>query len=86
MVGAVSRGRYEERVRELIERADYVFVAMIEAMLDVRRAIFDGYERLHQVLLRAVQHVSPRLCAPPLKSAPSEARLAASPLRQGRRQ
>jgi transposase len=33
-----------------------VFVATIEAMLDVRRSIFDGYERLHQVLLRVVQH------------------------------
>lgn len=29
---------------------------MIEAMLDVRRAIFEGYERLHRVLLRVVQH------------------------------
>ncbi|MDI3563370.1 hypothetical protein OWC48_23550 [Bradyrhizobium sp. Arg816] len=29
---------------------------MIEAMLDVRRAIFEGYERLHKVLLQVVQH------------------------------
>ena len=29
---------------------------MIEAMLDVRRAIFEGYERLHRVLLQVVQH------------------------------
>jgi transposase len=28
----------------------------IEAMLDVRRAIFEGYERLHRVLLQVVQH------------------------------
>ena len=28
---------------------------MIEAMLDVRRAIFEGYERLHRVLLQVVQ-------------------------------
>jgi transposase len=25
-------------------------------MLDVRRAIFDGYARLHQVVLQVVQH------------------------------
>ena len=29
---------------------------MIEAMLDVRRAIFERYERLHRVLLQVVQH------------------------------
>jgi transposase len=29
---------------------------MIEAMLDVRRAIFEGYERLHRALLRVVQY------------------------------
>ena len=29
---------------------------MIEATLDVRRAIFEGYERLHRVLLQVVQH------------------------------
>ncbi len=56
MVGAVGRGGYEARVRELIEHSDPVFSMMIEAMLDVRRAIFDGYERLHKVLLQVVQH------------------------------
>jgi transposase len=55
-VGAVGRGQYETRVRELIERADIVFSTMIETMLDVRRAIFDGYAKLHRVLLQAVQH------------------------------
>jgi transposase len=29
---------------------------MIEAMLDVRQAIFEGYERLHRVVLQVVQH------------------------------
>ena len=48
LVGAVSRGRYEERVRELIERTDFVFSTMI----DVRRAIFDGYGRLHRCFYR----------------------------------
>ena len=56
LVGAVSRGRYEARIRELVEHSDYVFKAMIETMLEVRRGIFDGYERLHKVLLQVVQH------------------------------
>lgn len=56
MVGAVGRGGYEARVRELIEHSDPVFAMMIEAMLDVRRAIFEGYERLHNVLLQVVEH------------------------------
>jgi len=55
LVGAVGRGGFEARVRELVEHTDCV-VSTIEAMLDVRRAIFEGYARLHRVLLRAVQH------------------------------
>jgi transposase len=50
----VGRGQYEARVRELIERTDIVFSTMIETMLDVRRAIFDGYAKLHRVLLQVV--------------------------------
>jgi hypothetical protein len=42
-------------VRELIKRTDFVFAMMIETMLDVRRAIFDGYSRLHRVVLPLVQ-------------------------------
>jgi transposase len=66
-VGAVGRGHYEARVRELIEHTDFVFSTMIETMLDVRRAIFDGYSRLHKVLLQVVQHdpVSRRLMTVP---------------------
>src|SRR5450631_2258629 len=56
LVGAVGRGQYETRVRELIKRTDIVFTTMIETMLDVRRAIFDGYSRLHRVLLQVVQY------------------------------
>jgi len=56
LVGAVSRGRYEARIRELIEHADIVFTTMTETMLDVRRAILAGYDRLHRVLLQVVQH------------------------------
>ena len=54
-MGPISRGRFEARVRELIERADYVFTTMVETMLDVRRAVFDGYEKL-QVLLQVIPH------------------------------
>ncbi|WP_141688244.1 transposase [Bradyrhizobium paxllaeri] len=56
LVGAVAGGAYEARVRELIERSDPIFVMSIEAMLDVRRAILEGYDRLHRVLLQVVQH------------------------------
>jgi transposase len=44
LVGAVARGAYEARIRELLERSDPIFAMTIEAML-VRRAIFEGYER-----------------------------------------
>ena len=56
LVGAVSRGQYEARVRELIERTDIVFSTMIGTMLDIRRAILDGYTRLHRVILQVVKH------------------------------
>jgi transposase len=29
---------------------------MVETMLDVRRAVFDGYEKLHKVLLQVIRH------------------------------
>ncbi|MGY4258109.1 transposase [Bradyrhizobium sp. USDA 4516] len=56
LVGAVARGALEVRVRELIERSDQIFVMTIRAMLDVRRAILERYDRLHRVLLQVVQH------------------------------
>jgi transposase len=56
LVGAVNRGQYDARVRELIEHTDIVFATMIQTMLDVGRAIFEGYARLHRVLLQVVQH------------------------------
>ncbi|WOH80629.1 IS110 family transposase [Bradyrhizobium sp. BEA-2-5] len=56
LTGAVGRGGYDARVRALLEHSDPVFSLMIETMLDVRRAIFDGYDRLHHVLLQVVQH------------------------------
>jgi hypothetical protein len=52
--------RWSRRLRstrpELLEHGDPMFSVMIEAMLDARRAIFEGYERLHRVLLQVVQH------------------------------
>src|SRR5207302_751874 len=42
LIGAVGRGGYEARVRELIEHGEPVFSVMSEAMLDVRRADFEG--------------------------------------------
>ncbi|MCC8969800.1 transposase [Bradyrhizobium brasilense] len=67
LVGAVARGALEVHVRELIERGDPIFVMTIRAMLDVRRAILERYDRLHRVLLQVVQHdaVCRRLMAVP---------------------
>ncbi|MBR0823158.1 IS110 family transposase [Bradyrhizobium liaoningense] len=56
LVGAVARGSFEARVRELIEHSDPIFVMSIQVMLDVRRALREGYDRLHRVLLQVVQH------------------------------
>ncbi|QOG23244.1 IS110 family transposase [Bradyrhizobium sp. SEMIA] len=56
LVGAVARGAFEARVRELIEHSDPIFVMSIQVMLDVRRALLEGYDRLHRVLLQVVQH------------------------------
>ncbi|WP_426413435.1 IS110 family transposase [Bradyrhizobium ganzhouense] len=56
LVGAVARGAYEARIRELIEHSDPIFVMSIQVMLDVRRALLEGYDRLHRVLLQVVQH------------------------------
>ncbi|SFU14126.1 Transposase IS116/IS110/IS902 family protein [Mesorhizobium sp. YR577] len=43
-------------MRELLDHCDPVFGVTIEAMLDVRRSILEGFERLHKVLLQVVQH------------------------------
>jgi transposase len=55
-VGPVSRGEFEARIRELIEDADCVFETMITTMLEVRRAVRQGFEKLHKVLLQVVGH------------------------------
>jgi transposase len=55
-VGQVSRGRYEDRVRELLEGADYVFELMIMTMLEVRKTVLEGYDKLHKIVLQVVLH------------------------------
>jgi transposase len=55
-VGQVSRGRFEARIRELIEHAEPVFEVMITTLLEVRRAVHQGYEGLHKILLQVVIH------------------------------
>lgn len=55
-VGQVGRKGFEARVRELMEGADFIFEAMIFTMLDVRRTVFDGFQKLHQILLQVVMH------------------------------
>jgi len=49
LVGAIGRSGFEARVRELIEHADYVFSAMIEAMQDGRSLMVT--KRLHRMVL-----------------------------------
>lgn len=56
LVGAVSRGRYEARVRELIVHTDPVFVKTTETMLEVHQAVHEGYDKLHRILLQVAQH------------------------------
>ncbi|MDE2184531.1 MAG: IS110 family transposase [Alphaproteobacteria bacterium] len=56
LVGQVGRGDFEARVRELIEHGDYIFVTMIETMLEVRRTVFECFNKLHKILLQVVRH------------------------------
>ena len=55
-VGQVARGKFEARVKELIEHADPIFEVMITTMLEVRRSTHEGFDRLHKVLLQVVVH------------------------------
>jgi transposase len=55
-VGQVSRGNFDDRVRELIEHADYVFEVMITTLLEVRRTVLEGYNKLHKIVLQVVIH------------------------------
>jgi transposase len=67
LIGAVGRGSYEARARELLEHSDSIFSVIIEIMLDARRAMFEGHERLHCVPRQVVQQdaVCRRLMAAP---------------------
>jgi len=56
-VGPVAAGRFDGRVRELIEdHGDYLFRTMIESMLEVRAVLFDSFRKLHAMLLLIVKH------------------------------
>jgi len=50
-VGEVSRGRFEGRIRELIE-GHTVLEAVIGAMLPARLALWSEFTRLHRQMLR----------------------------------
>ena len=53
-VGSIARGKFEARVRELLEGADWAFERMIDCMLEVRRKVVEGYDRLHTMVLNVV--------------------------------
>ena len=56
-VGPVAAGKFDSRIRELIEgNGDYMFHTMIESMLDVRAALFASFQKLHRILLLLVKH------------------------------
>ncbi len=56
-VGQVGAGRFDGRVRELLEgNGDYMFTTMIESMLDVRAVLFESFRKLHRILLLIVKH------------------------------
>lgn len=56
-VGPVAAGKFDARVRELLEdHPDYMFQAMIESMLDVRAALLESFGKLHRILLMIVKH------------------------------
>jgi len=56
-VGTVAAGRFDARVRELIEdQDDYLFRTMIESMLEVRGVLYDNFRKLHRMLLLIVKH------------------------------
>lgn len=55
-VGTVAAGRFDARVRELIEGGDYMLQSMIESMLEVRAAVASSFTKLHKILLMIVKH------------------------------
>lgn len=55
-VGTVAAGRFDARVRELIEGTDYMLRTMIESMLEVRATVAESFTKLHKILLMIVKH------------------------------
>ena len=56
-VGTVAPGRFDARIRKLIEGCgDYMYQTMIESMLDVRNVELANFMKLHKMLLLIVKH------------------------------
>jgi len=55
MVGSVSRGEFEDRIRELIEGREEDMLIYIDTMLTVRRNLHEGYNTLHNFVLKVVK-------------------------------
>lgn len=55
-VGQVSRAKFEARVHELLEGADFILQTMIETMLEARSAAIESYTKLHSIVLQIVKH------------------------------
>jgi transposase len=55
-VGTVSALRFDARVRELVEGADFMLQTMIESLLEVRAALLSGFQRLHKMLILIVRN------------------------------
>lgn len=53
-VGDVSRGRFEARIRDLIEGHDMVEIC-VGAMLQARAALWSEFVRLHRAMLKIVR-------------------------------
>ncbi len=54
-VGQVSRGRFEARIRDLLDESDEGLEAFIVTMLTVRQNMLDGYNTLHKFVLDIVR-------------------------------
>jgi len=55
LVGQVSRGRFEARVRELVCDAPADVTAFLDTLLIVRHRLFEGYGELHRLVLAIVR-------------------------------
>ena len=55
LVGPVSRGKFDARVRELIDDVPADMTAFIETLLIVRHRLLEGYAELHRLVLGFVR-------------------------------